>query len=238
MFAECRFAFRESLKEWPDNGAAIEGIRRATAAMVEYELRLGDAKAAATLLSGLEQPPAELRQRVEEAQLHKVAEARRVSEIVRDNDSATGARTRVLLGMIMGLTLDPEPAGPQPLAAATSRGLSRETHLDLIYSTGAFLLVGIGFAWWARDSMTKTKLNRQLMFTVVFTMMSQMVMNLVCGIKQIDCRDHHGAELLPVVRHHGDDLALGGPALLGEHARLLRGPVRGDVPAGVSLTGS
>ncbi|MBK7775820.1 MAG: serine/threonine protein kinase [Sandaracinaceae bacterium] len=184
MFAECRFAFRESLKEWPDNGAAIEGIRRATAAMVEYELRLGDAKAAATLLSGLEQPPAELRQRVEEAQLHKVAEARRVSEIVRDNGSATGARTRVLLGLIMGVSWTLSPLALNRWLPNLT-GLSRETHLGLIYSTGAFLLVGIGFAWWARDSMTKTKLNRQLMATVMFTMMSQMVMNLVCGVMQV-----------------------------------------------------
>jgi len=185
MFAECRFAFRESLKEWPDNGAAIEGIRRATAAMVEYELRLGDAKAAATLLSGLEQPPAELRQRVEEAQLHKVAEARRVSEIVRDNDSATGARTRVMLGLIMGVSWTLSPLALNRFMPSLT-GLSRETHLGLIYSTGAFLLVGIGFAWWARDSMTQTKLNRQLMATVMFTLMSQMVMNLVCGVRQID----------------------------------------------------
>jgi serine/threonine-protein kinase len=185
MFAECRFAFRESLKEWPDNGAAIEGIRRATGAMVEYELGLGDAKAAATLLSGLEQPPTELRQRVEEAQLVKAAELQRVSEMVRDNDSATGVRTRVLLGLIMGLTWTLSPLALSWVLPALT-GIARESHLGLIYSTGAFLLVGLGFAWWARDSMSKTKLNRQLITTVMFTLVAQMVMNLVCGVRNID----------------------------------------------------
>lgn len=185
MFAECRFAFRESLKEWPDNGAAIEGIRRATAAMVEYELGLGDAKAAATLLSGLEQPPTELRQRVEEAQLVKAAEQLRVNEIVRDNDSATGARTRVLLGLIMGFIWTLSPLALSRWLPEMT-GMTRESHLGMIYSTGGLLLVGVGFAWWARDSMSKTKLNRQLMSSVMFTLLAQMVMNLVCGVRGID----------------------------------------------------
>jgi hypothetical protein len=68
MFAECRFAFRESLKEWPDNGAAIEGIRRATAAMVEYELDNHDARGAATMLGRISEPPPPLAKRVAEAE--------------------------------------------------------------------------------------------------------------------------------------------------------------------------
>jgi hypothetical protein len=65
-------------------------------------------------------------------------------------------------------------------------GMTRESHLGMIYSTGGLLLVGVGFAWWARDSMSKTKLNRQLMSSVMFTLLAQMVMNLVCGVRNID----------------------------------------------------
>ncbi|MBK6808484.1 MAG: serine/threonine protein kinase [Sandaracinaceae bacterium] len=57
LHAECRFAFREALKEWPENGAAQRGLRAATLSMVEYELDNHDARGAATMLGRISEPP-------------------------------------------------------------------------------------------------------------------------------------------------------------------------------------
>jgi hypothetical protein len=68
LHAECRFAFREALKEWPENGAAQRGLRAATLAMVEYELDNHDARGAATMLGRVSEPPPPLAKRVAEAE--------------------------------------------------------------------------------------------------------------------------------------------------------------------------
>ncbi|MBK7774772.1 MAG: serine/threonine protein kinase [Sandaracinaceae bacterium] len=68
LHAECRFAFREALKEWPENGAAQRGLRAATLSMVEYELDNHDARGAATMLGRISEPPPPLAKRVAEAE--------------------------------------------------------------------------------------------------------------------------------------------------------------------------
>lgn len=47
LFAECRFGFRQALKESPDNESARAGLRRAIETIVRYELDRGAADAAA-----------------------------------------------------------------------------------------------------------------------------------------------------------------------------------------------
>ena len=116
---------------------------------------------------------------VAEARAEKAQQERRITEYERDNDQSIGSRTRLLLGIVMGSiwTLSPVVFG-------LFSGM-RDSHLGLIYSTGLFLLVGMGITWWARDSMMKTKINRQLILTVTFALVAQMIMILVCGIRGV-----------------------------------------------------
>lgn len=56
MFGRCRFGFSESLRQWPDNTEAAEGLREALILMAKYHLRRGEAASAETLLHELAHP--------------------------------------------------------------------------------------------------------------------------------------------------------------------------------------
>lgn len=66
LFAECRFAYREALRDWPDNPEALEGMSAAAEAMAQFELSQGRADHASLLLEELEHPPEELLAKVQQ----------------------------------------------------------------------------------------------------------------------------------------------------------------------------
>jgi len=81
---------------WPDNADARAGLLRATLAVAEYELACGDARAAVTLLSELEEKPALLAT----AQAAAAAQATRqqaLEELGRDADPTVARATRLII---------------------------------------------------------------------------------------------------------------------------------------------
>ncbi|MCB9618147.1 MAG: serine/threonine protein kinase [Sandaracinus sp.] len=56
VFGRCRFGFAESLRQWPDNTEAAEGLQEALVLMAKYHLRRGEAASAETLLQELAYP--------------------------------------------------------------------------------------------------------------------------------------------------------------------------------------
>ncbi|MGM0559381.1 MAG: protein kinase domain-containing protein [Myxococcota bacterium] len=67
MFGACRFGFQHALEIRPDNERARAGLQRALEAMIDWELRLGEATAAEILLNSLPEPNPELAERVARA---------------------------------------------------------------------------------------------------------------------------------------------------------------------------
>ncbi len=65
LFGECRFGFRQALRDWSENETALAGLQRATEWMVVYELEQGEADAAAVMLAELPEPRPELAARLE-----------------------------------------------------------------------------------------------------------------------------------------------------------------------------
>jgi eukaryotic-like serine/threonine-protein kinase len=57
LYAECRFGFREALRDWSDNPDALAGQAAAAQAMAQFELLAGRADHASVLLEELEHPP-------------------------------------------------------------------------------------------------------------------------------------------------------------------------------------
>jgi hypothetical protein len=172
LFGECRFGFLEALRIWRDNEQARTGLDRAITTMIELELEQGDPKAAALLLAELAAPPAELASKVRAARAQREVEDARRAALERDHDPSIGRRTRVFVATILGTiwTVFPWVAftmerldGPPPLWGPLA-------------GTAALLVFATGLGYWARDSLTRTAINRRLMRTVGTVITAQLAM--------------------------------------------------------------
>ena len=94
LFHEARFAFDQASRLWPDNEDARRGRRRVLTLMVDLELSQGTATAAQSILDTLENPPADLAERVGDAARKEHREQTRLRAIARDANFAVGARAR------------------------------------------------------------------------------------------------------------------------------------------------
>ena len=81
LYAECRFGFREALRDWQDNPEALEGQAAATRAMASFELLQGRADHAGVLLDELEHPPEDLARAVEQRLKTRLRNTRQVQRI-------------------------------------------------------------------------------------------------------------------------------------------------------------
>jgi serine/threonine-protein kinase len=169
-FGECRFGFLEALRAWRENEAAQRGLARAIEAMIEFELASGDARAASVLLAELKEPPMELAVRVGDA-LTKASEDREKAEaLAREHDESIGRRTRAFLAMVMGSLWT---IGPLVWLWLWPRWDFARSHWAAIDFACLTAMLGQGLYWWARDSLTKTVINRRLVGTVRITVITQ-----------------------------------------------------------------
>ena len=178
LFGAVRFGFRQALGEWPGNDKAQQGLMRAVEAMVECELDCGEPRAAAALLVDLEHPPDELRERVEEALGAREDERRRMAELERmgrDLDPMTGRRTRTFLALLMGLMW-----GLAPLVVQWTDGW--QDHRSLAAWPAGLVVVVVALGVWARDSMTKTAVNRQILGLFILAPSIQLVLSLAAWL--------------------------------------------------------
>jgi serine/threonine-protein kinase len=177
LFGQCRFGFQQALRTWSDNDAARLGLRRAIEAMIDFELREGDARAAATLLADLDEPPAALRTRVEEALRAREEEQRRIRELEqlgREMDKSIGARTRTGITVILGTLWTVFPLVIQKYAVGR---IEVESYPRTIGWSAGFLVLVLVLAAWARESMFKTAINRRIIATVVIALIAMIAMN-------------------------------------------------------------
>ena len=159
---ECRFGYRAALEAWPANDAARSGLDRALLAMVHHELHEGDAHAEATLLREVAAPPADVRARVEAAIRARADQDRRLAKLEQDADPTVGGRTRTLIGAIFGVLWT-----VAPLVGWWWQGRGGTvTYPVMLCAPAAFVLLGLGFFAWARESLTKTRLNRRVSLTL------------------------------------------------------------------------
>jgi serine/threonine-protein kinase len=128
LMTECRFGFRQALREWSDNQAARAGLGACLALMIEEEIAQQDREGAARLIAELPEPRPDLEARL--AELDRAIAERREREALlqklqRDNDPSIDARPRALLA---GLVLVCAAAGGTAV-------LSIGVHLDTRRST-------------------------------------------------------------------------------------------------------
>ncbi|MBL4686430.1 MAG: serine/threonine protein kinase [Nannocystaceae bacterium] len=172
LLAQCRFGFREALDAWPDNEAAKGGLQQAVTTMIEVELAAGNPDAAGLLLPELTDPPLQLQQRIADAAASEADELAALRHNAAQHDMAVGSRTRAFVIGTLGAiwTVFPllgylmvRPVPPWTTTAATS----------------GFLLLTCGLGLWARESLTKTAINRGVFGSVVALLVVEL---LVCGV--------------------------------------------------------
>ncbi len=172
LLGECRFGYKAALSAWPENRSARQGLDRALLAVVKHELESGDPAAASALLREVETKAPELIAQVEAAVKKRAEEDERLRRLDVDLDPQVGSRTRTALGAGFGLVWS---AVPLLGMLHVARG-GEATHVGTIAMSAAFLLLGFGARWWARETLTKTLLNRRLTATLGIHLCGQIVL--------------------------------------------------------------
>ncbi len=177
LFAECRFGFRQALKESPDNETARVGLRRAIEIVVRFELDRGAAEAAAGALAELPDAPLELVARVNQALAARVAEKKRMARLERldeQNNPKTGRRTRVTVTTALGLmwTVSPQILGRIERHSPDFADWHMYLWTSAVIATAALLVL------WGRESLTKTNVNRRILATGMVTFAAQLALEI------------------------------------------------------------
>lgn len=183
-FAECRFGYRAAIQSWPDFEEAHQRLRSAELTMARADLAAGRPEAAQRLLASHTSIPPELRAALDDALSAKSEERESMARLRDDVSENVGQRTRsMVLALVCGLWV----FGPV---------LREYFHSDnpwsaVVPSLLSAIFVG-GVLLWARESMTKTRINRSLaglLGAVVLATLSANIIGVAAGldIQTIDC---------------------------------------------------
>jgi hypothetical protein len=175
LFGACRFGFHEALVAWRDNEDARAGLERATVAVAEYEIACDEPRTAVSLLSELDAPPAALLARAREAVAAQQARHRELERLRRQHDTETGTRTRTFITLILGFLFTAFPL----LAALEPRLMVVRTHERWVLWSLGFIAVVLALSFWARDSLSKTVINRRVVIGTLFLFVCQIVLAVV-----------------------------------------------------------
>jgi serine/threonine-protein kinase len=181
-FGAARFGFLEALRGWPDNAGAREGLERGVRAMIDFELAGGDPLAAQGLLAELAPADEKLVARVSDAVKRHREEQEELRATMRDYDPSVGRRTRWFVSLVFGVVWT---VVPLTLWIMGDRHPLAGTHFGNILANLALCLFGGALFLWARDSMTRTAINRGIVGVVTAAFIAQILVSLgswVAGI--------------------------------------------------------
>lgn len=191
LFGQVRFGFEQALASWTDNQRAREGLTRAIRAMVEYELEHGDPQVAATLAGRAEGLPAELVERLARAVERRRAGLDELVQMRRDNDLRIGQRTRVFVISVLGVVWT---AAPFLAQFAFPRDVASSGYL-LVPIASLGILVGL--AIWARESLTRTRVNRTVVAALALALIAHLL--LMIGAPLMGLSYYDATALLPLL---------------------------------------
>jgi eukaryotic-like serine/threonine-protein kinase len=164
LFTECRFGFRQALRDWPENEAAKTGLDTALLAMARFEISQGNLDAAREMTAELAHLPEDLAAdlaRLEESATSRKKRDERLKKLAAELDPRTALRQRFMLmvaiaGASAAVTLSStyfpplrtflQSLGPWYLVATMGT-------VSLVYFIGIYL---------GRRSLLSTRLNRRV----------------------------------------------------------------------------
>ncbi len=173
-FAECRFGYRHALEVY-DGPEAREGLEAVIVRMARYELAQDEPESAHALLTELAEAPADLAEEIARAREAKREDGARLERMRADLDPTAGRRTRAFLALIVGAVWVLMPAGAYLLGRF---GYEADlTHLNAIVVDVAILMLFAGLFTWARESLTRTAINRRISFAAFLAVVGQLLLH-------------------------------------------------------------
>ncbi len=167
-FGAARFGFQQALRTDPDQVEARVGLRAALEAMARWELQQGEVRSAEAILAEIDAPPDDLAALRAAVIARQGAEAAKTQAVVADQDARAGQRTRIFVTLVMGTLWAAFPLIGYFTAADGPLAYLAAGHASL-------LLVVLGLVYWARDSLGRSALNRQVALLLVTVQVSSVV---------------------------------------------------------------
>ncbi|MBA2661306.1 MAG: protein kinase [Bradymonadaceae bacterium] len=186
LFAQCRFGFEQALMLWADNDDAKSGVQDVLEVMIDFELHVGDEKAAANLLAELKQRNHEFEQRLAALREALGREAQQIDRFKRighdvDLELATGERSVMIarLAVVFG-------GAPLLNSALVRLGASEYSFQNYFVqfaaiSAGAALVVYV-----MRHKLLKNAINKRLIASVFAMLAGALVMRLLGFVLGLD----------------------------------------------------
>jgi serine/threonine-protein kinase len=175
QFGAIRFGYLAALERWPELESARRGLTEVTERLVSFELARGRVDAAATALASLPVVDEALRLRVEEARREHASRQRALEALASDHDPKAGQRTRLFVASVLAVTWTLLPLGAW-IAGVTAADQPAELVIGI---AAVDLVVVLGLLYWARESMTKSSINRGLAGTLVLVLVAQVVLGIL-----------------------------------------------------------
>ncbi len=179
FFAAVRVPCEQALARAPDHPSARATLDEGVLRMVHFELERGTARAAAAWLAEVKSPPPGLRQRVVAAVEAAAAREAAAASLLADYDLRAGVRTRAFVAFLLGLVFTLAPLAAGRFARDITLG-------QLAGATVAVLLGVLGLWYWARDSLSRSALNRAFIRTSAVVPCLHLVLILAAGPLGLD----------------------------------------------------
>lgn len=187
---ECRFAFREALREWPDSEVALRGLDQTALALAQFELRCSDPKAARAALVDVADPPAETLAEIsalESLQASKAARTKALAAVGAQFDEKPGQRTRAFNALLLGMAWTAGPIAFEWWMGSERLGLSPLAAVSL-FNLALLATLGLVF-WWSFESLTATEFNYRISRSTAFIILGQSVIALGAWLTGLSVED-------------------------------------------------
>ncbi|MFK7988190.1 MAG: serine/threonine-protein kinase [Sandaracinaceae bacterium] len=177
-FAACRVGYRAALSAWADNPDAQEGLLRAVSTMIEVEITHGSAASARTLMAELEDPPASLAARVEDAVDKETRSRRELLAFRADHDPAVGRAGRFIGALLLTPFILASPLA-QMFGTESDLAPSRDSvYLFRVGGPVLELFILFGIAVWKREVLTANLYNRRVVHTAALIFAAQVLLSI------------------------------------------------------------
>lgn len=172
LYGECRFAFREARRTWPENEEARKGLLEAARTMIELVLDANEPRVAAALLAEAPEEIPDLSERVRAALADDEEQRSRLARFARDHDKSIGRRARRIFLICMGIAWSAGQLGERAAPISYRR-----------FIIGSLIqLPLLALAWAISPELRSTLFNRRVVGAVAVTIIAQCLL-FVCGME-------------------------------------------------------
>ncbi|MBA2661305.1 MAG: serine/threonine protein kinase [Bradymonadaceae bacterium] len=179
LFTECRFGFDQALNIWPGNEDARIGRQAALEVMADFELRMGDEKAATLLIDALSAPSSALLERLAMLREALGAKERALDELKRishDVDLGLGGKDRSVMMMCLALLFG---GAPMINSVLVRNALSEFSFQNYFVQFAAILTLSTLVVIVMRKKLFKNAINTRIVTSLFVILAGILIMRLV-----------------------------------------------------------